>query len=91
MSQEKAQEFIRKIGTEKSFSDMLDKAKSKEEFFNVARSLGYEFTMEEVRAAVVRAMDLDDAELESVNGGAGTFGYGKLFSLVSMLSIKNAE
>jgi predicted ribosomally synthesized peptide with nif11-like leader len=91
MSQEKAQEFIRRVGTEKSFANVLDSLKSKDELLNVARSLGYDFTLEELQAAILRVMDLDDSDLNAVTGGAGTFGYGSVLSLVNLLGMKSVE
>ncbi|MDR2779533.1 MAG: Nif11-like leader peptide family natural product precursor [Synergistaceae bacterium] len=91
MSQEKAQEFIRRVGTEKFFSNMLDNVKSRDNLLDVAKSLGYEFTVEELRLAIVRIMDLDEADLDSVMGGAQMFGYGKALSLVNLLGMQNAE
>ena len=80
MSQEKAQEFILRVGTEKRFSGQ-----------DIARSLGYDFTVEELQRAIVRIMDLEDADLDSVTGGAGTFGYGKVLSLANLVGIECAE
>ena len=80
MSQEKAQQFILRVGTEKRFSVQ-----------DIARSLGYDFTVEELQRAIVRIMDLEDADLDSVTGGAGTFGYGKVLSLANLVGIECAE
>jgi predicted ribosomally synthesized peptide with nif11-like leader len=92
VSQEEAQAFVRKVGTEKSFANVLDNLKSKDELLNAARSLGYNFTAEELQAAIVRIMDLDDTDLDAVTGGAGgtgVFGYGKVLSLVTLLGMKS--
>jgi predicted ribosomally synthesized peptide with nif11-like leader len=90
MPLESARDFIRKAGTEKSFSNMLDNLKSKDDLLNAARSLGYDFTMEELQLAAVQVMDLDDADLDTVKGGTGMFGYGKVLSLVSLAGTKSA-
>jgi predicted ribosomally synthesized peptide with nif11-like leader len=91
VSQEKAREFIRKAGTEKSLSGMLDNVKSKEDLLNAAKSLGYDFTIEELRRAIVQIMDLDDTELDAVTGGTEVFGYGRVFSLINMLGLKSSD
>ena len=91
MSQEKAQEFILRVGTEKRFSGMFDHLKTENELQDIARSLGYDFTVEELQRAIVRIMDLEDADLDSVTGGAGTFGYGKVLSLANLVGIECAE
>jgi hypothetical protein len=70
---------------------MLDNLKSRDELLSAAASWGYDFTMEELRLAVVRVMDLNDADLEAVSGGSGVFGYGKVLSIVNLMGIKDAE
>jgi predicted ribosomally synthesized peptide with nif11-like leader len=85
VSQEKAHEFIRKAGTEKSFSDVLAKLKSEDDLLNAAKSLGYDFTIEELRLAIVRIMDLADADLGAVTGGAGAPEYGWVLSILRSL------
>jgi predicted ribosomally synthesized peptide with nif11-like leader len=92
MSQEKAQEFIRRAGTEKSLSKMLDNLKSKDELLNAAKSLGYDFTLEELRLAIVQIMDLDDKALSAVTGGgAEAFGYGQMLFFVHILGVESAD
>jgi predicted ribosomally synthesized peptide with nif11-like leader len=90
VSQEKAQEFIYKIGTEKRFSSMIDELKSRDDLLLAARSLGYDFTADEFRMAVVRIMDLGETELDTVTGGAVIFAHGKNLPLLSLLSVINA-
>lgn len=95
MSQEKAHEFIRKTGTGNSFLDILSSLKSEEDLLNVAKSLGYDFTMEELRVAIVRIMDLNDrdlndSDLNAVTGGVEIFGHG-LLSFISLLSAKSTN
>lgn len=90
MSQEKAREFMRRLGREKSFSNVLDNLKSSDDLLNVARSLGYDFTVEELRLAIARTMDLEDADLENINGGAGSPGYEKVIFLAGLADIKSA-
>jgi predicted ribosomally synthesized peptide with nif11-like leader len=90
VSQENAREFIRKVGAEKSFSNMLDNLKSGDDLLNAAKSLGYGFTIEELRLAIVRIMDLEDADLENINGGAGMSGYEKMLSLAGLADTKSA-
>jgi predicted ribosomally synthesized peptide with nif11-like leader len=85
MSQEKAQEFIRRAGTEKGFFDMLINVKSRDELLGAAKLMGYDFTIEELRWAIVRTMDLDSEDLDAVTGGTGIFGYGRVFSFINML------
>jgi hypothetical protein len=68
---------------------MLDTLKSREDLLNAARSLGYDFTAEELRLAIVRIMDLDDGDLDAVKGGTGGFEYGKVLSLVNLVGIKS--
>jgi predicted ribosomally synthesized peptide with nif11-like leader len=91
VSQKSAENFVRKAGTEKSFSKMLDNLKSKDDLLNAAKSLGYDFTAEELRLAIVRIMDLDETDLDAVMGGTGMFGYGKVLSLVNLMGIERAE
>ncbi|MDR3354887.1 MAG: Nif11-like leader peptide family natural product precursor [Synergistaceae bacterium] len=88
MSQESAREFIHRVGSEKSMSNMLDNLKSRDELLLAARSFGYDFTTEELSLAIVRIMDLDDADLEAVTGGTEAFGYGKVLSIVNLLGIR---
>ncbi|MDR1622335.1 MAG: Nif11-like leader peptide family natural product precursor [Synergistaceae bacterium] len=90
MSQEKAQEFIRKVGTERHLWRILDNLKSKDDLLEVAQSLGYTFSVEELKLAIVQIMDLQDEDLESVVGGVrGGFGYGTVLSLVNLLGTEN--
>jgi predicted ribosomally synthesized peptide with nif11-like leader len=91
MSQEKAREFIRRAGTEKGLAKMLDNLKSKDELLSAAKSLGYDFTAEELRLAIVRIMDLDDTDLDAVTGGGGTFRYGQVLSFINMLGAENGD
>jgi predicted ribosomally synthesized peptide with nif11-like leader len=87
MSQERAQEFIRRVGTEKGFLRLLDNLKSKDDLLKAARAFGYDFTTEELTLAIVRTMDLQEGDLESVTGGAVAFGYGRMLSIASLLEL----
>jgi predicted ribosomally synthesized peptide with nif11-like leader len=89
VSQEEAQVFVRRVGTEKSFANFLNNLKSKNDLLDFARSLGYKFTIEELQVAIVQVMDLSDSDLEVVTGGMGTLGYEKVLSLVTLLGMKS--
>jgi predicted ribosomally synthesized peptide with nif11-like leader len=87
MSQERAQEFIRRIGTERGFLRLLDNLKSKDDLLKAARVCGYDFTADELKTAIVRTMDLQEADLRSVTGGVGVSGYGELLWIANLLGI----
>jgi hypothetical protein len=72
---------------------MIDELKSRDDLLLAAKSLGYDFTADEFRTAVVKIMDLGETELDAVTGGAGifAFAYGKTLPLLNLLSIINAE
>jgi predicted ribosomally synthesized peptide with nif11-like leader len=89
LSQEKAQEFIRRVGTDRDSLRLPDNLESKDDLLRVAQAFGYEFTATELELAIVRIMDLQEWELESVTGGLREFGYGELLSIVNLLGLKN--
>jgi predicted ribosomally synthesized peptide with nif11-like leader len=88
MSQKKAQEFIRRAGTEKNLANTLNSLKSKSELLEVARSFGYDFTVEELKLAIVQTMNLQDEDLDAVTGGGVR--YGDVLVLVNLLEMKSA-
>jgi hypothetical protein len=67
-----------------------DNLKSKDDLLKVARAFGYDFTVDELKAAIVRTMDLQERDLESIRGGIGSSGYGGLLSIMKILGLVTA-
>jgi predicted ribosomally synthesized peptide with nif11-like leader len=80
MSLENVKAFYKRLASDESFRDRLEKVKTQDEYSQILKSAGYEFTEAEFEAYTARLLDreaddgelreLDPQELEAVMGGA---------------------
>ncbi|MDR3331578.1 MAG: Nif11-like leader peptide family RiPP precursor [Synergistaceae bacterium] len=84
MSLESAGSFIKRVGGDKGFARCLDGVDSREKLLEFAKVAGYNFTHDELKHAVISAMDLSEDDLSAISGGL-SIDYKVFFDIVSVL------
>ena len=69
MSQESARFFLERARNDKKFVRHLEGIDSPDALMENIRSLGYDFTLEDLKCAFVALSNLSEEELSSVSGG----------------------